>query len=114
MNTGAMIMNDPNAQRHLDHFLIGAQQKVNEYHQKNFPTMTPPKIETSAGGQYIRVISGGKIDRSVYCFIDTTNGDILKAAGWKAPTKNDVRGNIMAADYGLSCVDHHGCIYLRG
>lgn len=31
---------------------------------------------------------------SVHCFIDNATGDVLKAAGWKAPAKG-ARGNIV-------------------
>lgn len=50
-------------------------------------------------------INGKSPRRSVHCFIDRATGDILKAAGWKAPAPNARRGNITAPDHGLSCVN---------
>jgi hypothetical protein len=47
----------------------------------------------------------------VYCFVDLTNGDILKAATWKAPAKH-ARGNILAVDP-MSAVGIGGANYLR-
>ncbi len=47
--------------------------------------------------------------RSVFCFVDLDNGNILKAAGWKAPAKGS-RGNIVN---GASQVGEHGAAYLR-
>ena len=60
------------------------------------------------GSKYIRIVTGNKTSRSVHSFIakgDATwrvgkkivqikRGDILKAATWKAPAKNQARGNI--------------------
>jgi hypothetical protein len=54
------------------------------------------------GRKYIKVIS----NRSVWGFIVATDndkkfkrGDILKAAGWAAPTRNAARGNIFDEEY---------------
>ena len=51
-------------------------------------------METTAGRKYHKVIMvtcGGQ--RSVWCFVDKTTGDIFKPATWKAPAKHS-RGNI--------------------
>jgi len=60
------------------------------------------------GRKYIRVIRGG----SVHCFVDMTNGDVLKAASWKAPAKH-ARGNIFNIDHGLGSMGEFGPAYLR-
>ena len=61
-------------------------------------------------------VNGDVHNRSVHCFIDRNNGNILKAAGWKAPAPNGVRGNIFTSEnMGVGSVDtQYGCIYLRG
>jgi hypothetical protein len=48
------------------------------------------------GQRFLRIVmtvsqAGG---RSVHAFVDSTNGDLLKAAGWKAPAKG-ARGNLL-------------------
>ena len=58
------------------------------------------------GRKYAKIVNGG----SVYCFVDRTNGDILKAASWKAPAKH-ARGNIYDADP-LKGVGPYGAAYL--
>lgn len=60
------------------------------------------------GRKYARVVAerGG-----VYCFVARENGDILKAANWKAPAKH-ARGNIYDADP-LAGVGEYGAVYLR-
>lgn len=60
------------------------------------------------GRRYIKVIRGG----SVHCFVDRTNGDVLKAASWKAPAKT-ARGNVFDKDNGLGSMGEYGPAYLR-
>lgn len=66
------------------------------------------------GKRYVRVISASvnRSSRSVYCFVDTTNGDVLKAASWKAPAKG-ARGNVLAEDDGMSRMTGYGAGYNR-
>ncbi len=52
------------------------------------------------------------LSRSAHCFIDRTNGNVLKTASWKTPVKNNPRGNIFEADP-LRGVTAYGTVYLR-
>lgn len=65
-----------------------------------------------AGKKYARIITQGRGSRSVYCFVDLQNGDILKSASWKAPAKG-ARGNIFADDEGMSRMSAYGAEYNR-
>ena len=49
--------------------------------------------------------------RSAWAFIDSTNGDVLKPASWKAPAKH-ARGNIFAENP-VANVSPYGPAYLR-
>ena len=52
-------------------------------------------IEFEPGSKYVKVVkisSGGS--RSVHSFVEISNGNIWKAASWKAPAKNFARGNV--------------------
>jgi len=62
------------------------------------------------GSRYVRVVRAEPGSRSVHCFVDKTNGDVLMAAGWKAPAKNP-RGNIFQADNGLTRMGPYGAAY---
>ena len=95
-------------------FLLAAQDKINVYFVTNFAGLAAPTLVLDRNRKYVRVVKEDAMGggRSVYCFIDTTNGDILKGS-WKAPVKNGVRGNIFSGDHGADRVNHHGCIYLR-
>lgn len=102
----------------LERFLIAAQRKVDE---KNATYAHKPvdKLITDPGRRYVRVWvqptasdTQTSLSRRVFCFVDKTNGDILKAATWKAPAKH-ARGNIFDEDGGANAVDWHGGRYLR-
>jgi len=97
---------------HNDKFFANARARVND------PSFGAKKLSLERGPKYIRVVvsdsygdSKTGAGRSVYCFIDTTNGNILKSASWKAPAKH-ARGNIFDADP-LQGVTQYGAQYLR-
>ncbi len=68
-------------------------------------------LEVMRGRRYCRIVrteEGTDHHRSAYCFLDTTNGDVLKPDGWKGPTKH-ARGNIYTdrlgvGEYGAHCL----------
>lgn len=100
---------------HLSSFVKGCQEIVDHHFEENYPTLTSPELEFTTGQRYVKI---AKHDRgimsgtSVFAFIDQTNGDILKPAGWKAPAKH-ARGNIFDADNGLGKMTPYGPPYLR-
>ncbi len=79
-------------------FVLAAQAVTDAYVARNFPNQGAT-LSVERGKRYVRVVrtDKGGPSRSVHCFVDTTNGDVLKAASWKAPAKH-ARGNIFAAD----------------
>lgn len=68
-----------------------------------YPTCAPnwATIVLEPGGKkFARLVTSRTVDpsqRSAFCFIDLSNGNILKAAGWKGPAKH-ARGNIRKGD----------------
>lgn len=67
-------------------------------------------LSVECGTRYVRVVKtiAGTSQRSVYCFVDRTNGDVLKAASWKAPAKH-ARGNIFREAH----ITPYGAAYMR-
>lgn len=55
-------------------------------------------VTAEYGSKFARIVMQTKgPSRSVYCFVDLSNGDILKSAGWKTPAKGK-RGSIWNED----------------
>jgi len=79
------------------------------------------RVEASLGARYARLFRYEVNDdgnpwcssRNAHCFVDLTNGDILKAAGWKAPDRKNPRGNIRDLNP-LAGVTEYGVNRLRG
>lgn len=60
----------------------------------HYPNLTPPVVSFDPRGRkYVRIVRTDS-GRSVICFVERSNGDIWKAASWKAPALNFTRGNI--------------------
>ena len=89
-------------------FLAGVKKISEDYMAKNFPNNPREEFTYTDGKRYVRVCHGG----SAYCFVDKTNGDVLKPAGWKAPAKH-ARGNIFDEANGLATMGPYGPAYLR-
>lgn len=59
--------------------------------------------------------SGRHVSQSAYCFVDLSNGDILKTASWTAPAKGP-RGNIRVGGpdtWWNNALTPHGAAYRR-
>lgn len=63
-------------------------------------------------GEEMYVSHSGHLSRSAHCFVDMTNGDILKPDSWKKPAKH-ARGNIFSGEPASKSVGPHGAAYLR-
>jgi hypothetical protein len=69
-------------------------------------------VTLEAGSKNIRVVQNGGCGRSVHCFVEKSTGNILKAAGWKAPAKG-ARGNIFNPESYAKCDPYGSWLYLR-
>jgi len=72
-----------------------------------------PTLSISYGKKYAKLISKNQFSAggSAWCFIDITNGDILKTASWNAPAKH-ARGNVLN-DNRMKSVSPFGAVYLK-
>jgi hypothetical protein len=93
-------------------FVAGLQERIDSYNAANFPTNERTVLSTMEGKRYVRIVRSSHGSRSVWGFLDKTTGDILKAAGWKAPAKI-ARGNIFAASQFDGC-GVYGPAYIVG
>jgi len=92
-------------------FIHQVRDMVAKYHEDKFPNLAQPTISFTTGKRYWKIVKDYYGQRAVYCFVDRTNGDILKAATWRAPAKH-ARGNILD-DNPMKAVNEHGAVYLR-
>jgi hypothetical protein len=102
----------------LANFLALIQAADDAYMTKTFPGLCVNgrgnEFSLDMGSKNVRIVrtSVGLGDsRSVHCFVEKATGNILKAAGWKAPAKH-ARGNIYDADP-MAGMTHYGPKYLR-
>tara|TARA_Y100000389_G_scaffold70635_1_gene67306 strand:- start:391 stop:783 length:393 start_codon:yes stop_codon:yes gene_type:complete len=117
-------MNPLDVQEKLNAFVSIVQRLQDDYFALNGFTFSPSDhVTVSYGKRYARIIKQKRYwndageaairtgdQKSVHCFVDMNNGDILKGS-WKAPVKNGVRGNIFTDDPAES-IDNHGTKYL--
>jgi hypothetical protein len=93
----------------IDEFVVALQAKITAANTDN---QSAPEIIVEFGPRYARIIIVRYSNqRSVYGFIDRTNGDLLKADIWKRPAKT-ARGNLADADPLAACTPW-GIAYLR-
>lgn len=94
-------MSQPVTDQQIQQVVDYAQKVINEwYAQEGYEHVTPPTVIVEKGKKYAKLVTVGT-QRFAYGFIDMTNGDLLKAASWKAPEKNYPRGNVHTND--LAC-----------
>lgn len=80
----------------------------------------PDMVYPEYGRRFTRIVIEGT-QRSVHAFVDMTNGDVIKAAGWKAPQKGKnglaVRFNLVddeSRERGFSAIDPYGSYLYEG
>ena len=74
-------------------FMMHAQKVLSDYMAKEFPTLPVAELKPQEGGRYVRITKEEGVSRAAWGFVDKTNGDVLKPAGWSAPAKG-ARANI--------------------
>jgi len=108
-----LIMSDHFREK-LESFLIGLNALIARDYAKHYDNLEPKIVYPEEGIRYIRIVAedGNGSGRYSHCFIDKSNGDVLKCAGWKTPAKH-ARGNIFSATNGLEGVGVHGANYIK-
>lgn len=91
----------------LEAFRCQIVDLLERHRREHFPRLDREEVTVKRGRKYARLFH----DTSIYCFVDMTTGDILKAETWKKPAKHP-RGNIHN-DNPLECCGPYGVAYLR-
>jgi hypothetical protein len=89
-------------------FIEKVRERITEYYTTSFPSLQVPKVEVNKGRRYWKFV---RVDnqQSVIGFVDTKNGDILKAATWRAPAKHS-RGSIFSLSLGMEAMTSCGSV----
>ncbi len=95
----------------LARFILVNQQAIDAHYQKDYPGLWASRAANveqlsfdPKGVKYVRIVgtrgadSNHRGSRSVFCFVEVSTGNVLKADGWKKPAKG-ARGSIYAATY---------------
>ena len=103
-------MDTKNITEQIETFRAALENMLLEHRNARFPTLPAPTVEISTGKRFARIIKKDS-GTSAYGFIDLSNGDLLKAASWKAPAMH-ARGNIFNQNI-LSGCGPYGMAYLK-
>lgn len=106
-------------------FVARCQVLMDTNYANNYPSQVPDLLNFDYGAakKYCRIVSlhrykddNGTVtiseSGSAWCFIDLTNGDVLKPASYKAPAKH-ARGNILDEHQGMKHMSAYGPAYLK-
>lgn len=98
----------------IQNFRAALEAKLNEERKATgFDVLGPIAISVQAGPKNFRIVRNDP-HTSVHCFVERATGNILKAAGWKAPAKHS-RGNIRVGDasnWWNGAIGEYGAAYL--
>ena len=89
-------INDPKRTRqHLPLWIEAVNEMLREHHEALCRTNgwsggEPKTVSIGKGRKYIKVLD----NHGIFAFIRAADGAILKAATWKAPALNHIRGSI--------------------
>lgn len=78
------------------------------HYTKFCPGQTIPVHLYMTGKRFARIVRDDGVSRSAVVFVEMSNGDIWKPAGWKAPTLNFSRGNIRDEHGGMKQITPYG------
>jgi hypothetical protein len=98
-----------NFDERLDNWLAMVQGKLDAYFKGDSQT---PVLVAIRGRKYVKIIKIHWDQRTVFAFINTDNGDILKPASWSAPARH-ARGNLFDENDGIKYVGPYGPAYLK-
>ena len=110
-----MDSTNPEFAKRFDALVAHGQRLIDENFAAHYPNLRPNKLSVEPGGRrYVKIVTttdAGNGQTSVWAFVDTTNGDVLKPDGWRKPAKH-ARGNLFDADGGTAHISSYGPAYM--
>lgn len=106
---------------YVDDYCTAIQTATARHYEKRGYSMNPGMVYPEYGRRFARIVHESTNHRHVHAFVDMTNGDVIKAAGWKAPQKGKdglaVRFNLVddeSRERGFSAIDPYGSYLYEG
>jgi hypothetical protein len=95
MIAGPYLFESDDLEKPVDALVKHIKSIIDDDWKKNDYKIMKPVLSVTKGGRYWRIVleNPQTKGKSVWGFVDTTNGNVLKANGWKAPHPTP-RGNI--------------------
>lgn len=90
-------MENDKIKKAVDQWIIDLDQYQKDYYKRMGYKLPSDVHGVVEGKRYFKVTTtthGGEGQRSVFAFVDKSNGDIFKPAGWNTPAKG-ARGNVL-------------------
>ena len=108
LNEGIMNMTNAMTEDYGRNFGSSDNKEVKEKMWKEYASA----FSIKTGQKFIKVVNGGGVKAFIVMkdFGRFKKGDILKAAGWRAPALNQARGNVLDGNYAIQWT---GPLYLR-
>jgi len=72
----------------VEDYMQAIREATAKYYADNYHHLQPPMIYAEPGRRFARIVMEGSNQRTVHAFVDMETGDVIKAAGWKAPQKD--------------------------
>jgi hypothetical protein len=100
------VTRSPRFNRHFRKFVEGAQKMIHDYYLVSVLTVDTLSVQKCRGRDLVRIVCtfklGSTSSKLAWCFVDLTNGDVLKVGSWTEPGKPI--GNIFDGSNGLGGV----------
>jgi hypothetical protein len=109
----ALNQNEIDITNGINDYMDRLRDMINDHYRQSYSSLTPPTVSFMRGKRYCRIVLSTDPrhdDRKVHSFVDMTNGNILKANGWKSPHPTP-RGNVLDLDNSNFTV--YGASYLK-
>lgn len=84
---GEKVLNTLEVEVLIQEYVTALETMLESHYSEKSNLLTPPTVSVEYGKKFARIVFSGS-QRMVHSFVDAETGNVLKAAGWKAPQKD--------------------------